>query len=60
MHAVSVVEVYYRNPNPGKQAELGSLFQPYWQVRLSNVSLTESWLPLGVGSVFLKGIGDGF
>ena len=52
MHAVSMVEVYYRNPNTGRQAELGSLFQPYWQVRLSAVSPAQSWLPLGIASVF--------
>ncbi len=52
MHGVSMVEVYYRNPNAGRQAELGSLFLPYWQVRLSAVSLGQSWLPLGIASVF--------
>jgi hypothetical protein len=52
MHAVAVSEVYYRNPNPGKQAELGSLFQPYWHVRLAPAPLAQSWLPMGVAATF--------
>lgn len=42
--AISRAEVYFERPdggNTGSKAELGSLFNPYWQVRLAPLSRTE-------------------
>ena len=57
--AISKVEVYFERPDganplfPGK-AEKGSLFNPYWQVRLVSVTAVERALAqLKQGSVFL-------
>lgn len=46
MHAVATSEVYYRNPQ--NDSELGSLFQPYWQVRLATTAVAGQWAQLGV------------
>ncbi len=56
--AISRVEVYFERPDganplfPGK-AEKGSLFNPYWQVRLVPVSAAERALAQGIQGVLL-------
>jgi hypothetical protein len=48
LHAVAVSEVYYRQPDRSRQAELGSLFQPHWHVRLVPADPLQAWAALGV------------
>lgn len=60
MAAVSTVEVFFERPpaSPrnafgqaaaGRSEELGSLFNPYWQVRLVNSPLAAAWQRQGAG-----------
>ena len=58
MAAVSASEVFFERPTSqidnvfglrsGRPVELGSLFNPYWQVRLIGTDVTGQWLRQGV------------
>lgn len=59
MVAVSASEVYFERPpaqtnnispvgRSGRPRELGSLFNPYWQVRLASSNATGEWIRQGV------------
>lgn len=60
MAAVSASEVYFARPpdepdniygaKKGLPRELGSLFNPFWQVRLAPIDPTSEWVYQGVGS----------
>jgi hypothetical protein len=62
MAAISTSEVFFERPagqadnifgrSIGKPRELGSLFNPYWQVRLVGSSVANQWTLKGVGAPF--------